>query len=966
MLCLLKDGRGYVWCGTWLGLSRFNGETFENYTAREGLWQGSINSICEDAQGYIWLLGGNGQLARFDGKTFKKYKAPNRLTGSLLVDKANHVQVLDDQHRLMQVSGDTVLPINLPHQPPGIVHNVLYHHASKRHVFQIDNHLYSYQLGSWQLIYQGKHLSDLVSIHQSILFKEADETGKAATIFVWDGNSTSPFLRYGPAGISVLKTQPYDFIFSHNSQLYRIPARSLRFDWVCADPPLVTKAFLDQPASALLWLPTEKGLWGLVRNGFKAFSPEQVPYVWSVVEDRKGGYFFMNFHHSLQYFDGKKLTTVPVSTYRDAANKLLNRLKLPPTTNVNDWYFRALRDHHGTLWLPNVLGVLHNANNQWNLTRPATQDPIAFAIAEDPRRNKIVCASNGFGYTIANQPPFQTKLITGKDPLFDHLLLCIAVAPDSRYWFSGLGVVCYDPDTGQFRSYNQQNGKLPTRIIQMLYFDWAGTLWAGGREGLYRFNRQCDCFEPFLPKQFPGLIQFVEQIDRNHLLISDAYSLYILDLTAYNQTNTVQIRCFNHHNGFMGLEPGQLGSYRDSKGTIWITSGSVLSRFDPRQVNLHQTPLRTFITKLHLKDSTFRVPFRPDTAIIKLPFGQNEVSLAVEAVGEDKPFRSQFSYRLEGVNSSWSRWQESNQITLTNLPNGVHTVQVRSRAGTLSSTESSSATIQFQTSVFFWRSPGFYAYAFWIGLVLLLTLLYAWWRQYKQQEQNLRQQQQLNQQENKVRYLQIQTIQAQMNPHFTFNVLGTIQHLIANNEPQQASASLLKLSHLIRNYLEASLLSDSPNGSLFAHEISLAKEVELLRMYIEFEQLQYGNLIQYDLTIDGKLNPENYRVPPLLLQPYVENAIKHGLLYKEEPGHLWIRFISIDDDALICTIEDDGVGREQAGEIQRTSFKKYKSRGTELIKRRVDILNQMGYAIRIQTNDRLAGGTVVTVQIGYQ
>lgn len=163
-------------------------------------------------------------------------------------------------------------------------------------------------------------------------------------------------------------------------------------------------------------------------------------------------------------------------------------------------------------------------------------------------------------------------------------------------------------------------------------------------------------------------------------------------------------------------------------------------------------------------------------------------------------------------------------------------------------------------------------------------------------------------------------------------------------------------------------MGDEQNGSLFNHEIPLARELELLRMYIEFEQLQYQDRFSYELTLDGKINADNYRIPPLILQPYVENAIKHGLLNLEPGtyGHLWIRFVCLDDETLICTIEDDGIGRARAEAIQRESLRKFKSRGTELVKRRVDILNQMGYDIRLQTHDRIGGGTVVTIQIGYQ
>jgi len=100
----------------------------------------------------------------------------------------------------------------------------------------------------------------------------------------------------------------------------------------------------------------------------------------------------------------------------------------------------------------------------------------------------------------------------------------------------------------------------------------------------------------------------------------------------------------------------------------------------------------------------------------------------------------------------------------------------------------------------------------------------------------------------------------------------------------------------------------------------------------------------------------------MLIQPFVENAIKHGLVHKTEPGNLWIRFMGVDE-TLICTIEDDGIGRDQMRHIHQTSRRAYKSLGADLVQQRVDTLNELGYAIRIRTDDRQAGGTVVTITI---
>lgn len=478
------------------------------------------------------------------------------------------------------------------------------------------------------------------------------------------------------------------------------------------------------------------------------------------------------------------------------------------------------------------------------------------------------------------------------------------------------------------------------------------------------YNTQKDHFEPILKDYFQSTISFIEQVDSNNICIGDISGLHILNLKTFISLRQVDMKVFNQHNGYNGVEPGQLGSFRDSEGNIWITSSSVLTKMTPSELDFQNKPIRTFITKI----GSQRISFLNSNEVFVVPNNENMTTFTVESIGDNKSFHSQYSFRIKGFLDNWSNWQEQNLIMVNNLPNGVYKIEIRSRTGSLANTESNISTISFRVDAPFYKSPDLYKYATLIGLIFIIGMAYFWLRERKQTVKIDKQRTEIDEQEKKVRYLQVQTFQAQMNPHFTFNVLGTLQHLILNNEAQRASQNLIKLSSLIRNYLEATLLGNEYGGSLFRHEILLSKEIELLKMYIEFEQLQYFERFDFEILIDGKINPDNYRIPPLIIQPFIENAIKHGLLYKnfEEKGRLLVHFISLNEDTLICKIEDDGVGREKAAEIQSKSLKKYKSRGIELVRRRVEVLNEMGYEIEIQTHDRVKGGTVVSIQIGYK
>jgi LytS/YehU family sensor histidine kinase len=144
-------------------------------------------------------------------------------------------------------------------------------------------------------------------------------------------------------------------------------------------------------------------------------------------------------------------------------------------------------------------------------------------------------------------------------------------------------------------------------------------------------------------------------------------------------------------------------------------------------------------------------------------------------------------------------------------------------------------------------------------------------------------------------------LRAQMNPHFLFNCLNSINSFIMENDPDSASEYLTKFSRLIRL-----ILNNSQPGP-----VTLASEIESIRLYVEMEAMRFNNRFSYKIDVDEDLEINTIEIPPLLIQPYVENAIWHGLMHRDSKGHLLIQFRQ-EDRYLCCIIEDDGIGRQQA------------------------------------------------------
>ena len=207
--------------------------------------------------------------------------------------------------------------------------------------------------------------------------------------------------------------------------------------------------------------------------------------------------------------------------------------------------------------------------------------------------------------------------------------------------------------------------------------------------------------------------------------------------------------------------------------------------------------------------------------------------------------------------------------------------------------------------------------------------------------------------------LELQALRSQMNPHFLFNCMNTIQYLIDSNQSAQASDYLNQFAALMRLYLESSKES----------VLYLEDELQLLENYLSLEQLRFDGNFTYQITADPKLRNSMIKIPSMMIQPFVENAIVHGLFHKSGDKFLSIDFQSFSNNQIRCIIEDNGVGRDKAEKIKAKFKGKHKSRGIQIIKERILLLQENGTKdISIEFEDLLnekleVSGTRVNLNI---
>jgi hypothetical protein len=215
-----------------------------------------------------------------------------------------------------------------------------------------------------------------------------------------------------------------------------------------------------------------------------------------------------------------------------------------------------------------------------------------------------------------------------------------------------------------------------------------------------------------------------------------------------------------------------------------------------------------------------------------------------------------------------------------------------------------------------------------VFVVLLLSLLLLRNTLLKRRNEKLKNENVYRELQHKSSEMEMQALRAQMNPHFIFNCLNSINRFIMKNESQAASDYLTQFSRLIRLVLTNSKKAWIP----------LEDEMDMLRLYLDMEKLRFKNAFDYDLYCSEGVDPSSLCIPPLLLQPFVENAIWHGLMHKKEKGLVTISF-RVENDILYCTVIDNGVGRSAAANAGSKSSQAHKSMGIQITRERLALIN---------------------------
>lgn len=934
-----KDSKGLMWFVSPAGITRYDGYDFDQYRISEGLLYHSVLSVSEGSDEKLWFLLYPGQLMYFDKERLHPYPHNDSIVkytrqGRLLtynIDKEGKLYLGGSYTGYFEVDKDG--NVNQLIKQHGGYHGVglVLQDSLNPLVFAISDSL---KLDEPRSIYIfDKHLN-LISEFP------VDTTGVPFTLKRW----TNPL---------AITKKDGSILFAFEQRLVHLNKDSVIHYHI--DEHLYTSISEDEQGA--VWASKAYSGTAYYANGDisqkpdKSYLPEQT-HLWAS-KDNEGGIWLASEMEGVFYAPFPNIFWYKKKDVSD--NLLLQQ------TEVND---------SGIIYSHSRESVIKIENGQSKIIKLKGRDfwskrTSINSIAWDNKSNTLLVGLiSSMAYIDEKDSVFFIPANDGMTPK-GYVKQIVPSRFGDFYWIlSNFAVLKLEN-----HKYTDRLKRTPDRL-RCLAEGKNGELWLGGSKGLWRYkNGEYE----FFAEDYKGIQGDINDLyfSNNNLWISTKRGeLYqwdgkrLLDFKTLKKPVKRILRTFiegdtcwamsDHHlYKMVPIGNDEYKIYRIQTNysqftanlnltifgdTAYLSSNEGLAYLNIRKDRPKVNQPAIWITKLRINNR--------DTAILpvyNLEYDQDYIQIAYSALSYHSEGELMYRYCMIGVDKKWN-YDDERSKQYTKLTPGSYTFQICGKGVT--ENWSDPISIQFNISPPFWATWWF---RITIGLTILIgILLFFQWRLKRLNEKRRVEQELLK--------LESKALRAQINPHFIFNVLTAIQSYVSKSDTLSSEIYLGKFSRLIRLILENSRESFIPLG----------KELESLRYYLEMEQMRYDKgRFQFFLQVDSAIDINAIYLPPMLVQPYAENAVIHGLTDKKEGGIVEINF-NKNNDSLICEIIDNGVGRKS--HKTQSDQREHQPLGMLITKERLELLNKgatQNLKIKIEdlNSDLGKTGTKVTLTI---
>jgi hypothetical protein len=468
---------------------------------------------------------------------------------------------------------------------------------------------------------------------------------------------------------------------------------------------------------------------------------------------------------------------------------------------------------------------------------------------------------------------------------------------------------------------------------------WLAALWSGG---ILRFNPEKNRWNQYL---FPGSSASEPRSgNQMHSLqyVNDTSFIFGNNIAyGYFNPNTGQYRPLNRYEH--GHDRGFNNQYVDRFGFVWIASSGGLYKSTKKLPHFRANdPKPPRIQSITANNSNI---FRHKDQI-RVDIDSNDLEIKIYSPNYPYAYSNNIRWKT-ALEDDWHLYDGNNSIQLFNLRVGSYKLIYELRQLPEADQWISGRPLVIHVSQSFFRSN-------WFLLVIFLVALGLGYLIFLQRVNVIRRREQLKSaHERQLAEVKMSALNSQMNPHFLFNTMNSINHFILKNEVDKASHYLTRFSRLIRQILHNSRQS----------LVSLEDELNAMNLYVEMEQLRFDDGFDYAVHIDPAIDIAQTKIPPMLMQPYLENAIWHGLLHKDDHRKLYLT-IEKDVANLSISIKDNGIGRVAAETYKTNYTQQRKSVGMSITKDRIDLANKLYHTeADIEIIDHYENGTSAGTEI---
>ena len=904
-----------LWIGTEFGASSYDGYHFTNYQYTDsGETLGRIRAVTADLQQGIWLGGDKGLFYLKAGhlRNISIQNRPAIAIESLHTNASGNIW-LGEMNALYKISAEALSGFA---NEADVVLNVKPYAGFIKRSFSItsDNRQNIY-VGSHDGVFKfpaGREQTELIWKNPDPYQYVMSVTAPSPDSIFWNcyGHHPSQMIS---GKITLRHSESYigQTVFTSQGKIFTLTTTGVALvnDSVQhlvsfgTDANNAVTALVD--AEENIWIGTWEGLFKFRKTSFRQYIPEQTqhPEIFSMLEKKNGDLLFGGNRGIL---------------FKKDQQKILPQLQIPPLFK-NSEVFCLYEDNYGAIWAGSGYEAISRLQGNQVTHYPDTgflKDNNCETFFPAPDGKLLACTENGVTVIdpAAAQPMTGHYSFQKEYARYPELFNCFHGDGDN-YWFYGSQGL-----------YLLRNGKLDEDMItgmpvKNLYINkivtdrkkniWVATFGKGvlkcrEEKGKLVLQKQYDS-----RNGLPSDIALSVLVDKNdQVWWGDYMSVSVL----LNAGDHEQLTTYNEKDGLPAAYYQTLKLEQQKDGTIWGLTSNGLFSFHPDSVGNNALPPVLLINEVKVQDSDYVHAQSPS-----LSFKHNSVQFVFAGVCLSDPSKVKYAYRLIGLDSNWTF--TSNRIAQFNgLAPGEYRFEVKAcNNSNLWTTE----PVQYSFTI---RPPFWKTNAFRIFLVLFISavVFLVYRRRIRAVQASASLKQQLTE-------LEARAIRAQMNPHFIFNSLNAIQEAIVTEKIDAAYDYLSRFSKLLRMVL------DHSEKNL----ISLGSELETIRLYLSLESLRFSQSFNYKISVNPALDPDDIYIPTLLLQPFVENAIWHGLI--NLPGEKRLNLIFEETNGMLeCIIEDNGVGRARAAEIkqQKLGAARFESKGTRLAFQRVELLNR--------------------------